>query len=395
MNATENRTQEAAHDPYNLDSLEVPRVPDALTREVFDGILMWAYKAGVSDIALASNEKIWARLHGEWIEITHRRIQTSEISMILNASSGQSSSASQVLSGMDVDYAYEVREGRFNRYRFRVNGTAIKDGTEIGIELVLRSIPSIPPTVEKLGIEPEIMEHATPKYGLVLVTGPVGSGKSTLLAAVLGHIATHERRRIITYEAPIEFDLMGIPDRMGPVVQSQVPDHLRKFDDAPRNSLRRAGDVVLFGEARDQETLRNMARTAETGVAVYATVHTNSVSETISRMAREFSWDEQEGMKAALISAMRLIVHQRLIRTNDGQRIALREYLPFTESVRNTLMNVPLTDLITTTHKLVVDMDTSLMADARRKYEEGLILKAEFDALCRIFESEGGDPHVA
>ena len=61
-----------------------------------------------------------------------------------------------------------------------------------------------------------------------------------------------------TYEAPIEFDLLSIPNQGGPVSQSTIPEHLQSFIRAVRNSTRTAPNVVLIGESRDAETLRGM-----------------------------------------------------------------------------------------------------------------------------------------
>ncbi|MEF3193236.1 MAG: Flp pilus assembly complex ATPase component TadA [Halothiobacillaceae bacterium] len=354
----------------------------------FDALLAWAVDHEVSDISLVPNEPVWARIHGVWGRVTRTVLSNHEIKHFVNASSRQPSASARVESGEDVDYAYEIRLGRANRHRFRVNATGCRDGHAVGVAVVMRSIPSIPKRLEDLGVEDEIRQAITPLYGLVLVTGPVGSGKSTLLAGALRYILENQPRNVLTYEEPIEFDLVGIPNRRGLVVQTEIPVGLREFSRAPRNSLRRAGDVILFGESRDPTTMRNMTIVAETGVAVYSTVHTNSVSETISRMVREFPNDERSGMAATLISALRLIVHQRLLRSSDGKRVALREYLIFDDAVRRALVEVPLEKMISAVEALVQERGQPLMVAARRELERGRLDEQAYLQLAAIREKE-------
>lgn len=362
------------------DPLQFPDPIAAFDRDTLDRLLHWAAQQDASDVALLPNDSVWMRRHGAWISITNRSVSTSEIGFLLESISGQANAPALAQSGTDVDFAHEIQVSRAQRLRFRCNATGCRDGWGNGITMVIRTIPGFPPTPEELGVDEDLLRAFCPKYGLVLVTGPVGSGKSTLLFAVLRSIAETQARHILTYESPIEFDLMGLPNRIAPVVQTEIPKQLRSFDVAPRNSLRRAGDVVLFGESRDRETMRGMSIEAETGVAVYSTVHTNSVAETVSRMVREFGAEERDGMAATLLSAVRLIVHQRLVPRADGQgRIALREHLVYDEDVRRHLTGLSLPELAPATEALMEAQGNTLLSDARCKFEAGLIDEREYE----------------
>lgn len=362
------------------------------SKEEIDRLLVWGHEAGASDFQFLPNEAPWMRLYGEWYRPCPTIMTSSDIKDFLNQSSRAPSSAAQVESGNDVDYAYEIKVDRATRLRFRANATGCRDGWEIGAAMVLRTIPSTPPKLEDLGVEQGIWDSIMPAYGLVLVTGPVGSGKTTLLAATLRSILENQPRNVLTYEAPIEFDLVGITPRQGAIVQTEIPSALREFGKAPRNSLRRAGDVVLFGESRDKETIRDMTIVAETGVAVYTTVHTNSVAETISRMVREFPFEERDGMTATLLSSVRLIVHQRLLRTVEGKRVAVREYLPFDDATRNELYHVPNSKLIPAIHKMVQTKGQTLISAVEKEYKNGVISEQTYKQMKAILvasEPEG------
>ncbi len=352
--------------------------------EEIDKLLVWGHGVGASDFQFVPNEAPWMRLHGEWFHPCMTLMSSSDIKCFLNDSSRSPSSSAQVESGSDVDYAYEIKADRATRMRFRANATGCRDGWEVGAALVLRTIPTLPPKLEDLGIEEGILNTIMPVYGLVLVTGPVGSGKTTLLAATLRNILENQPRNVLTYEAPIEFDLVGISPRKGAIVQTEIPKALREFGRAPRNSLRRAGDVVLFGESRDKETIRDMTIVAETGVAVYTTVHTNSVAETISRMVREFPFEERDGMSATLLSSVRLIVHQRLLRTVDGKRVAVREFLPFDDATRNYLYTVDSKQLIPAIHQMVQQRGQTLISAIEREYQKGVISDQVYTQMAAI-----------
>ncbi len=342
-------------------------------------LLLWASEQGVSDIMLAPNDPVWMRQHGRWHPVSDRDCASSEISYILDRISRQPNASAMAISGQDVDFGFEVPVGRGKRLRFRCNATGCRDRWASGVTMVMRTIPEHPPELAYHNMPDAMLAAFQPDYGLVLVTGPVGSGKTTLLFSVLRHIAQTESRHIITYESPIEYDLTSLPNRRGPVAQTEIPRHLASFEAAPRNSLRRAGDIVLFGESRDRETLKNMTIEAETGVAVYSTVHTNSVAETISRMVREFPHGEREGMAATLIAALRLIVHQRLVRTVDGDgRVPIREYLVVDDEVKDRLIHCSVGDMIPAVQAVMHARGSTLSSEAQAAFEAGRISERDY-----------------
>jgi defect-in-organelle-trafficking protein DotB len=274
------------------------------------------------------------------------------------------------------------------RKRFRACATACKDGWSTGVSLVLRTIPEHPPSIEDLEIEKAVVDAAFPNNGLVLVTGTMGSGKSTTLAAMLRHIGQNHSKHIVTYEEPIEFDLMSLPDLSGPLIQSAVPEHLRDFLSGIRNSTRRAPDVILVGESRDPETLRGMIEAAEIGVTAYTTVHTRSVAETPTRIINVFPVDQQQQVASTMLASLRLIIQQRLLPSLKGGRVAIREYLAFTPDIRRQLMRTPLCDLIQTIEKYVAEQGMPLLNAASELYTGGIISEQQYQQLIKEREEE-------
>lgn len=360
-------------------------------------LLLWATHSGMSDLCLRSGLPAWMRLNGAWRQVTQRPITTDELLAALERLTRNNSVSAQIKSGQsDYDFAHEIEEARGVRRRYRGNATPVADGYSTGVKIVFRAIPSMPPALEDLNVEQDILDHAMPSNGLVLVTGVMGSGKSTLLAAILRRIIESGGRHVSTYEAPIEFDFDAVPNPGGPVSQSTIPEHLKSFLTATRNSTRTAPDVVLIGESRDPDTLRGMMESAEIGVAAYSTVHTRSVPETLSRIINVFPFAERLQVTATLLSSLRLIISQRLLPLPDGSgRVALREYLAFTPEIRETLLDTPLERLILKTEDLLTASGQRMQDAAQTAYEDGRLARETYLAILAERKGKKGNGHEA
>lgn len=348
-----------------------------------DDLLLWGTKLGMSDMLLRSGSPAWMRVHGNWRPASRRPITADELFAALEKLTKNNSVAAMLKSSsLDYDFMHQIEEERGIRCRFRGNATPIADGYATGVKIVFRTIPSEPPRLHTLGVEPELLEHAFPSNGLVLVTGVMGSGKSTLLSAMLREIIERGGQHVATYEAPIEFDLDAIPNPGGPISQSTIPEHLKSFMTAVRNCTRTAPNVVLIGESRDPETLRGMIESAEIGVAAYSTVHTRSVPETLSRIINVFPHEERLQVSATLLASLRLIVSQRLLPKAEGEgRIAIREFLPFTPTVREILLDTPPERLIQVCEDLLPQHGQRMQETAQRLFNEGKIQKTDYLAI--------------
>ena len=114
-------------------------------------------------------------------------------------------------------------------------------------------------------------------HGLVLVTGPTGSGKTTSLYAALNKLYD-PRKKIITIEDPVEYELNGI---------NQIPVNPKRgltFAAGLRSILRQDPDIIFVGEIRDGETADIAIRSALTGHLIFSTIHTNDAVSSIGRL---------------------------------------------------------------------------------------------------------------
>ena len=238
----------------------------------FDALLQWSHGVGASDIILMPETYAYHRIHGGWVPATQRPITNTDICEYLPSVTKLPAAESMLSHGSDIDASYDVIVSREARVRFRVNATACQTMRGRGVTIIFRSIPTIPPTTQELGLEPSLMEGIVHPAGLVLIAGTMGSGKTTLLSSVIRHIRENQPHRyVVTYEFPIEFNLTDIPGALGPIAQTEIPRHLESFEIAPVNATRRAIDVMLIGESRDLPTFRGVCEAAEIGTAAYTT----------------------------------------------------------------------------------------------------------------------------
>jgi twitching motility protein PilT len=214
--------------------------------------------------------------------------------------------------------------------RFRVNAFHERGN----LAAALRLIPNEIKTVTELGLPNVVMGFANYPRGLVLITGPTGSGKSTTLAALVDKINTERSHHIITIEDPIEFTHKS---KKSAVVQREVHYDTYSFSAALRSSLRQDPDVVLIGEMRDLETISAAITIAETGHLVFATLHTNSASQSIDRMIDVFPPHQQPQIRAQLSNILMAICSQRLIPAIGGGRVVAAEILVTNPAVRNII----------------------------------------------------------
>lgn len=228
----------------------------------------------------------------------------------------------------DKEYDFSFAFGDLGR--FRVNAFHERGNLAAALRLIPNEIPSL----AALGLPEVVNKFANYPRGLVLVTGPTGSGKSTSLASLISKINFEQARHIITIEDPIEYTHTS---KQSIIVQREVHYDTYSFSAALRSALREDPDVVLIGEMRDLETIASAITIAETGHLVFATLHTNSASQSIDRIVDVFPPHQQSQIRAQLANILMAICSQRLIPVIGGGRIAAAEILIANPAVRNII----------------------------------------------------------
>ncbi len=214
----------------------------------------------------------------------------------------------KILSNLKIDESRIPQDGRFNTnvHNKEVDFRVSTFPTSLGEKVVMRVLISgeAVQTLEDLGMDGnnlKLVKQAIEKpYGLILATGPTGSGKTTTLYSILD-ILNKEGINIVTLEDPIEYFLMGVN-------HSQIrPEIKYGFADGLRHILRQDPDVIMVGEARDEETASLIVHAALTGHIVLSTLHTNNAAGVIPRLI-------DMGIQSFLIpSSLSLAIAQRLV----------------------------------------------------------------------------------
>ena len=226
----------------------------------------------------------------------------------------------------DVDFAYQMgKEARYRVNLFR---------QERGSAAVFRLIPSRVPTSEDLNLPPAIAGLYAVQRGLILVTGPTGSGKSTTLAAILDRMNKRLSHHVITIEDPIEF--IHTNDK-SIFTQREIGPNVGSFADGVKAAIREDPDCLLVGEMRDLETMRMALTAAETGLLVFATVHTNSAAKAVDRIIDAFPASEQEQVRIVLSEVLRGVVAQQLLRKKPSGRVPAFEVLLGSSALSNAI----------------------------------------------------------
>ncbi len=184
------------------------------------------------------------------------------------------------------------------------------------VGMVLRRIESRIPTTEELHLLPIVKQLAMTKRGIVIFVGATGSGKSTSLASMIGYRNQNSTGHIITIEDPIEY----VHKHEGCIItQRELGIDTDSWENALKNTLRQAPDVIMIGEVRTRETMEYAIHFSETGHLVLCTLHANNANQALERIVHFFPDDVREQVYMDLSLNLKGVIAQQLIPTPDGK----------------------------------------------------------------------------
>jgi type IV pilus assembly protein PilB len=278
-------------------------VEDAPVVKLVNLILTDAIKKGASDIHIEPYEKSFRvryRVDGVLQEVMKPplKLKNAIVSRI------------KIISSLDIaerrlpqDGRIKLKLGKNKEMDYRVSVLPTLFGEKVVMRLLDKSNLQLDMT--KLGFDEkpleDFMDAIHKPWGIVLVTGPTGSGKTTTLYSALSEL-NKTSENISTAEDPVEFNLMGIN-------QVQMHEDIGlNFASALRSFLRQDPDIIMVGEIRDYETAEIAIKAALTGHLVLSTLHTNDAPSTVNRLLNM-------GIEPFLVSSScNLILAQRLAR---------------------------------------------------------------------------------
>ncbi|RJG50050.1 type IV-A pilus assembly ATPase PilB [Motilimonas pumila] len=286
-----------------LDEAQKMGDDDAPIVKYINKILSDAIRKGASDIHFEPYEKkyrVRLRIDGILTEVATPPVNLTN----------RFSARLKVMSKLDIAERRIPQDGRIKLKLSKNKSMDLRVSTlptMWGEKIVMRILDSSAANldIDKLGYsdkqKKQYLDAISKPQGMILITGPTGSGKTVSLYTGLNILNTPERN-ISTAEDPVEINLEGINQvQMNPKAGLTFAASLRSF-------LRQDPDIVMVGEIRDLETAEIGIKAAQTGHLVLSTLHTNSASETLTRLLNM-------GVPAFNVaSSVTLIMAQRLAR---------------------------------------------------------------------------------
>lgn len=334
-------------------------------------LLQMVVDRNASDLHIHVNRPPVLRIDGKLHPLDTEPLKPEDTQSFMEALSPQRYQE-QIKEMGSADFGHTFKDqGRFRVCIYRQLGS---------VAISMRLIPTKLLTLEELGLPASVKDLLCRPRGLILVTGPTGSGKTTTLATMIDIINSEQDRHIITVEDPIEY---YHPHKMSIVTQREVGIDTPSFAEALVRGLRQDPDVILVGEMRDLATIEAAITAAETGHLVFATLHTNSASQTVDRAIDVFPPHQQEQIRMMLSVSLAAVFCQQLLPKASGKgRSAGFEIMIVTPAIANMIRDRKthriLSAIQTGTRYGMKTMDQSLF----ELYQRGLITYQEVLIKC-------------
>lgn len=260
---------------------EVSAAADNELVKLVNKIIIDAYKMGVSDIHIEpypGKAKTQIRFRRDGSLMPYIEIPASYRNPIVTRI--------KIMCDMDISQKRKPQDGKIKFRKFGPLDIELRVATMPSVgsmeDVVMRILSAGEPIpLDKMGFTPlnlkELKSTIKKPYGLFFVCGPTGSGKTTTLHSILKSLNT-TATKIWTAEDPVEITQRGLRQ-----VQMNVKAGLT-FPLVMRSFLRADPDIIMVGEMRDKETTSIGIEASLTGHLVFATLHTNSATESIIRL---------------------------------------------------------------------------------------------------------------
>jgi len=217
---------------------------------------------------------------------------------------------------LESNFALQLNEiGRFRVNVFMQRGE---------VAMVIRHIKTDIPSFKALGLPDTLKELVLHKRGLILVVGATGSGKSTTLAAMINHRNENMNGHILTLEDPIEFLHQH---KKSIINQREIGIDTLSFENGLKQAMRQSANVILIGEIRDAESMKNAIAYSETGHLCLATLHANNANQALERILSFFPEEAWNAMLMGLSMHLVAVFSQRLIAGKTQKRVIATELL--------------------------------------------------------------------
>lgn len=216
-----------------------------------------------------------------------------------------------------AERAFDVATNLSNA-RLRANCFSYEGRTKIGA--VIRKFPTEPLPLDSLGLRDDSIAFAHSDQGLFLIVGDTCQGKSTTIASMLDEINKNRSGHIVTNEDPVE---TLIPQRKCIITQREVGlnGDVQSYYLGALDALRQRPTVFMVGEIREEEVARETVAIQEAGPIVFATLHSQTPEQAISKMIRLLG--NTDSAAQTLSQSLKGILCQALLPSTNGDRYYL------------------------------------------------------------------------
>lgn len=267
---------------------------------------------------------------------------------------------------LEMNFSYRAESlGSFRVNIFRQRGE---------IAIVIRYIKGKISDVDDLHLPPVLKSLIMEKRGLVLVVGATGSGKSTTLASMIEHRSRIQTGHILTIEDPIEYNFRHDKSIVN---QREIGSDTLNYENALAAGMREAPDVLMIGEVRDRETLKQALIFAQTGHLCLTTLHANNSYHALNRIVNFFPYDSRQSVLSDLSMCLRAVISQRLVRNIHGKQVPAVEVLLNTTLISDLIKNDEIEKIHEAIDKSVSSGSQTFEHALYRLFKSGQITKEE------------------
>jgi twitching motility protein PilU len=290
-------------------------------------LLKLAVEKQASDLFLSSNAPINIKIDGVSTPVNDQKLEPEMVKRIAYEMMTEEQ-ISVFEQEMEMNFSFRVHDvGNFRVNVFYQRGS---------VAIVIRYIRAKVLKVEELNLPVVLKNLIMEKRGMVLVVGATSSGKSTTLAAMIEHRNSLATGHILTIEDPIEYLFRH---NKSIVNQREIGADTQTYETALISAMREAPDVVMIGEIRDRETLRQALISAQTGHLCLSTLHANNSYHALNRIINFFPYDSRQSVLSDLSMCMRAVISQRLVRNVKGRLMPAVEVLINSSLIADLIKN--------------------------------------------------------
>jgi len=254
--------------------------------------------------------------------------------------------------------------------RFRVN-VYFQRGE---VSMVIRYVRSDILAPDELGLPEVLKSLVMKKEGLYLFVGSTGAGKSTSMASLIQYRNQRDAGHILTIEDPIEFTYQH---EMSIIGQREVGFDTHSYENAMREAMREAPDVIMVGEIRSTPTVEAAMGFADTGHLVISTLHATNSIQALERLVYLLPAEQKDRVLMDLSLNLNAIIAQRLIPTVDGRYALATEVLVNSPFAAEVIRKGSMQDLKEIIEKGGVDGMHTFDQSLAELYKDGRISKEE------------------